>query len=192
MKRFIIAALFLFIAGGALAEGVDVHVVVYLDPAIAGVTAAEFKVEGLPIGPCAVEATWNTDLVIGDVSTGIALAFNPPLVPAGYLVHLGTLHVTCFEPIADEHLLCVRPTDDTGVLVIVDEQFVMHDAHGLAHRFNTEYLGWCECYNDPGSRNASVFMLLADPQDTSSCGQDMPVETTASDPSAWSVIKALY
>ena len=192
MKRFAFAALFLLIAAGASAEGVDVHVAVYVDPDIAAVTAVEFKVDNLPVGPCAVEAAWNTPLVIGEVSTGIALAFSPPLIPESYLVHVGTLHITCFEPLPENTLLCVVPTDDTGKLVVIDEVFQELGAYGMAHRFNTDIPGWCECYGLRGDRDMPVFLLLADLDYMYSCDQDMPVETTATIPGAWSTIKSLY
>ncbi len=54
-----------------------------------GITAAEFAVDGLPEhGPGGMWLTeWATDLTIGNVETGIALAFTDPV--AGEAVGLG-------------------------------------------------------------------------------------------------------
>ena len=148
--------------------------------------------DNLPLGPCAYTAEWNTDLIIGEVGTGISLAFSPPL--SGPTAHLGTLHITCFEPLADEYRLCVMGHEDSALLIVVDGNFNTHNAEGMAHRFNTDIPSWCGCYGPRGERGReyAAFMLLADPGDFESCGQDMPVETTAAGPSAWSLVKSLY
>ncbi len=183
--------LLLLITGIASAEGVDVHVVVLLE-SIPELSAAEFRVDNLPIGPCSVEAEWNTDLIIGDVETGIALAFSPALT--GPTVHLGTLHITCFEPLDDDYMMCVMESVDSGVLAVVDGDFITHDAYGLAHRFNTEAPDWCHCYahRSKRDRNVPYIVLLADPINGNICGQDMPVDTTPTQTDTWSRVKSLY
>ncbi len=188
--KITVMILLLLIAGIASGEGVDVHVVVWLE-GIPELSAAEFRVDNLPIGPCSVEAEWNTDLIIGDVETGIALAFSPPLT--GTTVHLGTLHITCFEPLDDEYQICVKESEEGGILAIVDGNYQTWDADGGGHLFNTDNPNyWCECYyRDKRDREWPFIFLFADPQFIY-CYQDMPVDTTPTQADTWSRVKSLY
>ncbi|MBM4201115.1 MAG: hypothetical protein FJ189_07500, partial [Gammaproteobacteria bacterium] len=91
-----------------------------LDTAIPTTTAVQFKVSNWPAaGLGLITATWNTPLVIGEPSTDIALAFNPPLAaPAAYL---GKVDFFPLNPawIGSNYLMQVVPANSQTQVIIV-------------------------------------------------------------------------
>ena len=113
-----------------------------------GITAAEFRIDNLPPqqGGAFWSADWNTDLVIGDVETGIALAFPDP-VP-GEIVELGRLTFTNIDVegwLGPDHRLEVEPSSDSGFLVVVDEHFDALPVAGGKFTFNCGDPALCDC-----------------------------------------------
>ena len=103
-----------------------------------GITAIEFKVNGLPlpseypIGLIKV-FPYETEAVIGDIWTDYSLAWNEPVGgDKGWWV-IATIEITMFSAIwiaEDTHLL---PTagDSCGCFIVVDHEFEVHDAWGM-------------------------------------------------------------
>jgi len=114
MKRMLLViALSMLLATGALAQGntcigmftdatvsvcsagttqyviTSVHFYAILDEAaIPSISAAEFKVTNWPVAGAQglITYAWNTPLVLGEPSTDVAFAFNPPLsAPHAYI-----------------------------------------------------------------------------------------------------------
>lgn len=114
-----------------------------------GITAAEFRIDNLPApeGGASWQVAWNTPLVIGDVESGIALAFSgPPL--AGPIVELGQLTFTNIDVedwLGPDHRLSVEPSADGGVLVVVDEHYDTLPVAGGLFTFNCSDPGACNC-----------------------------------------------
>ncbi len=144
-----------------------IYVAAYLPPEIDGITAAEFRIDNLPENDAygIVTLNWATDLVIGDPWWGIALAFTDP-VPGPY-APLGSIDFFMIDPvwIGDDHLMVVAASYDSGLLVVVDDEFNTIDALGWMFTFNCTDISTCWCEDDISS----------------------PVED-----SSWGAVKALY
>ena len=115
---------------------------------IPAITAAEFSVANWfgDEGPECVLVTylWNTDLVIGDLGYGIALAFSPALPgPVAIMgqIDLFLLDASCVG--TDWHMQ-VSPAGGSGNLVVVDENFNEIPAIGYFYTFNCTEECWCE------------------------------------------------
>ncbi len=193
MKRLAIVLLIVLLPSLVLAqyEPAEVHVVVQLPSSIEGLTAAEFSISNLPHDECLIEEVWDSNLTLGTIGYGFAIAFTE--AQPGPLVHLGTLFFTAFEPVATDHEIWVLASLGSGELVIVDESYVTHDSGGWFHAFNCDQS--CDCMYDHDGQQPNVpypeFGLWAVP-DEEICDQDLPVFPTATDGSNWSAIKSLY
>lgn len=119
-----------------------------------GLTALEFRVAGLPENGAGgvYTAQWNTELVIGDVASGIALAFSDPLY--GPVISIGRIS---FQAQADGWLgadrrLQVTETLGSHKLVFVDDQYHERFVPGSTFTFNCSEAGACPCgeYYYPG------------------------------------------
>ncbi|MCP4546205.1 MAG: hypothetical protein GY835_07040 [bacterium] len=146
---------------------VTIYLAAFLGEEVPGITAAEFSVDnwqGTIAGTSMVTMTWNTDLVIGTVEYGVALAFSTPI--PGPFAFLGTATVLSMDAawLADETLMTVVPATDSGMLQVVDGDFAPHDVMGGTFTYNCVDIAVCVCYEDG----------------------------TASDATNWSSIKALY
>ncbi len=192
MRTFGISLLVALLPTLALAdyEPAEVHVVVQLGY-IQGLTAAEFRISNLPYDECFIEEVWDSDLTIGSLGHGFAIAFTE--VQPGPLVHLGTLKFTAFEPVGVDYAMWVYASNQSGIRVIVDENYDTIDAYGWFHAFNCD--GYCDCSYPHGgklsNRDYPMISLWALP-DEEICDQDLPVFPTATDGSSWSAIKSLY
>ena len=137
------------VAFGGIGQSVTVEVVAVV-PGISGVTAVEFSVANLPVNGTGgiLQATWNSPLVIGDVYTGISIAF--PETQAGPLVHIGTL--TFFDIsgtwVGDDHLLTVQESA-VGRLVVVNDDYAEVPVGGGRFTFNCTDPGGCDCLAEP-------------------------------------------
>ena len=116
----------------------DCYVYAILPPEIGAITAAEFRLDNLPMtdGLGITTPAWTTNLVIGDANTGIALAYANP--QPGPLVALGTLTFFMIDAlwIGDDHEVWTMPSLSSGVLAVVDDAFNTIDALGYRYTFN--------------------------------------------------------
>ncbi len=185
MKRLTAAFLMLCAAGTARAdyEPTIVHVVVWHQD-IEEVIAAEFAIDNLPYDQCTITEHWNTDLVIGDVGTGIALAFSPPLTEIPF--YLGYLEFIVWEPLGDDYTMVVVANLE-GYLYVIDGDSNVHNVLGGMHIFNCSD-------DDPGACNwlCGGELFLAVQEDGIDCHQDAEVFTTATAEGSLSAIKSLY
>ncbi len=123
------------------------YVYAIIAPEIFGITAAEFRIDNLPEpGPGGlVTQNWAPPLVIGDPWWGIAIAFTEP--QPGPLVLLGTLDFFMIDEswIGEDYWTGVSHSNESGLLVIVDDDFVTHDAMGMQFTFNCTNPSACDC-----------------------------------------------
>ena len=130
-----------------------------------GITAAEFAISGLP--PSGYEhggiweAFWNTDLVLGDPVSGIALAFSNPQM--GEIFELGYIEFTPFEEnwLGQNRLLNIVDPPGSGVLGLVDHLFDLHLIPGKYCTLNCTFPMACQCAI-PGC-DLVPFELIWDP-----------------------------
>jgi len=110
------------------------------------ITAAEFRIENLPVsgGEGLVTERWNTVLVIGEPADGIALAFNPPL--PGPIAHLGELDFFEIAPdwIGVDHMMEIAASNSSGHLVVVGTDYVEYWCYPGHFTFNC--WSFCDCY----------------------------------------------
>jgi len=189
MKALLALAILLALPGAAAADWQPAEVYVICVSTFGEfdvLTAVQFAIANLPEASMAqVTAYWNTDLVIGDLETGIALAFSPPL--ALYFAVLGRVEFIAWEPFPDDYVMEVvgAPAWDDELLV-VDGEYNEIEAQGGIHTFNcTE---GCYCGNWLG---APLIGLFTDEEGVI-CYQDIEVFTTPAGESSWSAVKALY
>ncbi len=139
----------------------SVYFYAILPPEIVAITAVEFRVDNLPDAALAnVIPNWNTPLVIGDLGYGIALAFSPAL--AGPTAFLGQVDFFAIADAGPDFVMTVMESNDSGMLVVVDDGYNTIDATGGIFTFNCS-TGNCECE-----------------------------DTVATEDSSWGSIKALY
>jgi hypothetical protein len=129
------------------------------------VTAAEFSVGNLPDASMAlITPNWNTDLVIGTLGYGIALAFAPAIPGPNAL--LGTVDFFPLVDFGQDYRIEVLPSQDSGGCTVVNEAFEEIPCE-LQHWFTFNCAGGlpygCEC-----------------------------TVTIATEDAAWGQIKALY
>ncbi|MCB1161714.1 hypothetical protein KDL67_03420 [bacterium] len=196
MKHLLTLALLLALAVPALADyqPAVVHVVVTLPPDIPALTVAEFSISHLPYNQCLIEESWDSDLTIGQVDYGLAIAFTEP--QPGPIVHLGTLTFTAFEEVHEDYFIEVEVSQSSGDLVIVDDNYDTVEARGWFHDFNCH--NYCDCTTTPWviepqelPTDIPVIHLWADPTEPS-CSQDLLVFTTPTEESHWGAVKSLY
>ena len=124
-----------------------VHVIVYLEPEIASITAAEFRLDNMPESGDhgIVTENWDTMLVIGQSWWNIALAFQVP-VP-GPLAHLGVLQFFATDALwmGDDYVIAVRPGYAKDVLAVVDSHFIQIPVMGGQYTANCSDAMACEC-----------------------------------------------
>ena len=202
MRRnaFVIVAL-VFVTMGigdcALAqEPVEVHVLALFSlDVMESLVAAEFCIENIPRDYCIVTEDWASDLIIGNIDYGFAIAFPQP--QPGPIVYLGTLGFLAFSDVGQDEILWVMPSNSSGKLVVVDELYNEIDTAGWIHIFNCdEFCGFCEgqwdlrggSARDPHYPTIGLFADL-EGQD---CDQDLPVIPTPVEGSSWGSLKALY
>lgn len=184
MKALLALAILLALPGVAAADWqpAEVYVIALVDEGLS-VLAAEFAIDGLPDeAVCQIVAYWNTNLIIGEPRTGIALAFEDPL--AGPIAVLGRLEFIAWEPFPDDYVMEVVPTDE-GYLDLVDQNSVLYEALGGFHTFNCT--SWCYC----GDETPAFIGLYAE-EGAWNCYQDIEVFTTPAAGSSWSALKSLY
>ncbi len=134
---------------GGIGQPVTVEVMAVV-PSHDAVTAVEFRIEGMP--ESGIDGIWSvnwmTDLTIGNIEDGIAIAL--PDAPEGPLVHLGTITFIDISGswVGDDHLLRVRESD-AGYLVIVDDNFDSFDVAGGRFAFNCTDPDACTCLGTP-------------------------------------------
>ena len=147
---------------------VDVHIIAQLSD-IAGVTAVEFRIGGVPdpAGSAIISKYWDSPLVIGDpLGIGVSVAFSDPM--AGPNVHIGRLNIFTINgswPGSDSKW-CAEATLDSGNLVVVDDAFNL-----------IEVDGWCFVAN----------CTVGGPYGNCQCGDQIATEDTN-----WGSVKALY
>jgi hypothetical protein len=185
MKALLAFAILLALPGAAAADWQPAEIyVIAMFAEMDSVVAAEFAIANLPDeAMCQITAYWNTPIFIGDLETGIAMIFQPPL--AGWLAVLGRLEFIAWEPFPDDYIIQVVETA-TGNLILVDpETWTEFEADGGIHTFNCS--GTCDC----GWGDSPVIGLFAE-ETALTCYQDIEVFTTPVDESSWSAVKSLY
>jgi hypothetical protein len=190
MKKLLMILLFPCLVSVAQADIIPARVyVIYLDysyPPIEELWATEFQIDNLPLDQCTLTEHWNTELIIGNVEEGIALAFLQPLT--GPLFYFGYLEFIAWEPVANDHVMTVVANGDTGMLAVVDGDYAVIIVGGGNHTFNcTEQCDWF-CY---GSGSNGVIGLWTE-MEAEHCSQDIEVATTPNRDSSFSAVKALY
>jgi len=146
---------------------VAVHVMAYIPNLPGGITAVEFSIANYPGNPGyptgTATPTWDSDLVIGDVSYDISIAFSAPIY--GPFAHLGQIEFLMFDPawIGDDYVMTVAPGNDCECLVVVDDLFEIVNVEGGMFTFNCT-TGDCVCYEGG----------------------------TATEDTSWSAVKALF
>jgi len=126
---------------------VVLHVMAYIPSHPGGITAAEFMIanlppnDGYPIGQ--ITADWDTDLVIGDVTYDISLAFSTPVF--GPFAHLGTLEFLMYDPawVGADYVFTVAPGLDCDCLVVVDNLYDAFEVMGGQFTFNCTDVCYC-------------------------------------------------
>ncbi len=143
-----------------------VHVIVWMDIDFSDqISAVEFYIDNLPESGVAgiITENWNTELKIGYLSYGIALAFADPL--QGPLAYLGSVDFYTVDEnwIPADYSMAVRPSRASDSLVIVDQDGIEFPVEGGQFTFNCTDTGACDC-----------------------------LETVAVNDASWSSVKALY
>jgi len=143
-----------------------VHVIVWVDQDFSGqISAVEFYVDNMPESGAQglITENWNTDLKIGYLSYGIALAFTDPL--QGPLAYLGSVDFYMIDEawLTDDHRITVRASRSSDTLAIVDQDGITFPVGGGQFTFNCTDVGACDC-----------------------------MESVAVEPSSWSSVKSLY
>lgn len=152
----------------ALYTSVTVYFLAYLPPPIQAMTAAEFRVSNLPGADMAVMTPfWGTELVIGDLGYGLALAWSPPL--PGPVAQMGSVSFFSIQDFGDDYRITVMPSISSGNLLIVDENFDEIACSEMPTWFT---------FNCTGSLQGGCW-----------CPLSIPV---AVDDASWGQIKALY
>jgi hypothetical protein len=114
-----------------------------------GITAAEFAVDGLPTSGYEEggywNVTWSSDLIIGEIELGVAIAFSNPV--QGEVVELGQIH---FNPITDnwveaDSMLEVVESWDAGYIAIVDHEYEIYLVLGGECTLNCSPGVNCDC-----------------------------------------------
>ncbi len=131
-------------------ENTTLYIVAWLDQSVPSLTATEFSILNFPeIGSLGnVTASWNTPLVIGNLSTishRFALAFPTPA--DGPRVVLGSMFFFSFSDqwLGDDHIMIVREHQDSGTLSVVDATFETLPATGYSYTFNCTTPENCDC-----------------------------------------------
>ncbi len=126
---------------------------------IPAITAAEFSASNLPVAADAlVTPNWNTPLVIGDLGYGIALAFSPA-VP-GPDAFLGTVDFFALNDLGPDFVMEIMASNDSGLLVVVDDVFETIPADGGMFTFNCG-TGNCECEDTIATDDATISSIKA-------------------------------
>lgn len=109
----------------------EVHVLALLPYEIEAITAAEFLVSGVQSAPeVIITPTWHSSLVIGDALGGVGFSIAWQIPQAGPIVHIGDISFFVIgDWPGDDALWCTRPTNDSGKLVVVDDDFIEHDVY---------------------------------------------------------------
>ncbi len=141
-----------------------VHVVAWLDNDWSGsVSACEFYIDNFPVAGAegAITTNWNTPLVIGQVSYGIALAFNPPL--PGPLAYLGSIEFFALDPnwIPANYVMAVRPSRQSDTLALVDTQGQTMAVAGGQYTFNCSNPSTCDCLESVATDATSFSSVKA-------------------------------
>jgi len=112
-----------------------------------GLTAIEFRVADLPVNGTGGTYTteWNTELVLGEVASGIALAFSDPLF--GEVIPIGriTFHAFADDWLGADRALHVAESTGGPKLVIVDGDYQEHFVPGSYFTFNCSDPDACAC-----------------------------------------------
>ncbi len=139
-------------------EPLVVHVMAYIPNVPGGITAAEFSIANYPGNPgyptgTATE-TWDSDLVIGDVTWDFSIAFSEPIY--GPFAHLGAIEFLMFDPlwIGEDYIMTVAPGNDCACLVVVDDLFEIVDVDGGQFTFNCVQTS-CLCLEDTATQDSS-------------------------------------
>jgi hypothetical protein len=138
------------------------YVVAYWDagPLDEGITAAEFKLDGLPLSEGypmgTVTVTHSTDLVIGDLWHDYSAAWSEPQgVGAGQFT-VCSIEMLMFDVIwvgADQEVI-VSAGDDCDCLVLVDSLFEVQDAIGGLFTLNCTTPP-CDCFPPVATESTS-------------------------------------
>ncbi len=135
-----------------------VHVVVWMDIDFTGqISAVEFFIDNLPESGVdgLITENWNTELTIGYLSYGIALAFPDPL--QGPLAYLGSIEFFTIEPtwIPDDYTMNVGASRASDTLAIVDQDGITFPVAGGQYTFNCTDVGACDCLESVAVGEAS-------------------------------------
>jgi hypothetical protein len=145
-------------------ENVTIYLFAYTGET-GGIRGAEFRVENWPVSPDFGHAifNWNTDLVIGDIDWGITLVFPTPI--DGPFIYLGsvTLIVTSPDYFGMDYLMEVVETNDSGRLILIDENFGEYPVWGGMFTFNCSDAVLCPCLDYASPVTISQFDLAAEP-----------------------------
>ena len=140
-------------------EPMTIYVAAFLSDVVPAITAAEFRVDnwigspGYPDGTAI--ATWNTDLVIGTIDWGLALAFQTP-VPGPYAL-LGTIEMLQMADgwVPADFLMEVMASNDSDFLGVVDTDYNTIETLGGLFTFNCSDVIFCPCIDNMSSATES-------------------------------------
>jgi len=147
----------------------NIYVVAKWDPGSGldnGITAAEFKLAGLPenagypIGMVTVHNT--TDLIIGDLWTDYSAAWSVPMGAGAGMFVICRIEILSFDAgwIGPDADVVVSPGDTCDCLVLVDSLFEVHEAVGGLFTFNCSAPP-CECYPNTAAQESNWSSVKA-------------------------------
>jgi hypothetical protein len=147
---------------------VTVYVMAYIPTLPDGITAAEFSIPSLPANlgypDIQVIEDWESDLIIGDVRYDLSIAFPDPIY--GPYAYMGSIAITEFNPAfglsGPDFVMAVMPGGSCECLQVVDNLFNTLDVMGGIFTFNCT-TGDCIC-----------------------------LDSTATEDTSWSAVKALF
>lgn len=127
----------------------------------AGITAAEFKIDNLPVSDYVagglITPAWTSEVTVGDPWTDFSIAWPTPQGAGTGMVLIGTLQFLCFNPawVGADHLMEFVNGDTCSCLVVVDEAFVSYDAIGGKFWANCSDLEVCVCVEETATQDTS-------------------------------------
>ena len=127
----------------------------------AGIVAAEFKIDGLPLNGYEfggmVTVIPTSDVVVGSLYEDFSIAWDAPQGAGTGIVLIAQVDFLSFSPtwVGTDQLMQVVEGDVCNCLVVVDEVYVAHDALGGSFWGNCSNPEDCQCIEDTATQDAS-------------------------------------
>lgn len=122
-----------------------------------GITAAEFRVEGMPQNGYEfggiITPVWTSEVTVGDLDWDFSIAWSSPQM--GPFVLIGQVDFLMLDPawVGMDHVMEVMQGNTCECLVLVDDQFVAYDVDGGMFTFNCT--GECLCIIPTATQDSS-------------------------------------